>query len=107
MNDKKEKTLNALTSGGHSTDPVLTGLLHLSTRYEVLDAKIQGVLSPKLQGQVAVAQVKANTLVLAARSSAWVARAQLEANNVLQAAQSVWDGPIDQVKVIVGPNRGQ
>ena len=104
MRDKKEKTLNALTSGESGGDPVLSDLLRLSHRYEVLNAKIQGVLTPKLQGQVAVAQVKGRTLVLAARSSAWVARAQLEANNVLQAARSAWEAPIDEIKVIVGPN---
>ena len=103
MRDKTEKPLHTLTSGQHATDSVLTGLLRLSDRYEVLDAKIQGVLSPKLRGQVQVAQVKNATLVLAARTSAWVARAQLEAHNILQVANDTWDEPINQIKVIVGP----
>ncbi|HEY7905923.1 MAG TPA: DciA family protein [Wenzhouxiangella sp.] len=101
MSDRAEKDLKGLTQAPQNKDPALRRLLALSQSYAVIDAKIQGVLSTRLQGQLQVACVRGETLVVSVRSSAWVARANLEAQELLKAARSAWDGPLTDLKVIV------
>lgn len=106
MSDRAEKDLKGLTQSPKSKDPALRRLVALTQSYAVVDAKIQGVLSTRLQGQLQVACVRGETLVVSVPSSAWVARANLEGQEILKAARQAWDGPLTELKVIVTPTLG-
>ena len=104
MSDRAEKDIRDLASSEHRDDSTLARLLRLSERYAVIDAQIHGVLSPRLQGQVRLACIQEDQVILAAASPAWVSRAKLESGEVLKMVRTVWDHPLSTVKVIVGPN---
>ena len=103
LSDRAEKDLKGLTQSPKSKDPALRRLVALTQRYAVIDAKIQGVLSTRLQGGLQVACVRDETLVVSVPSSAWVARANLEGQEILKAARQAWDGQLNELKVIVAP----
>lgn len=104
MTDKAEKDIRDLTDTEKISDSALTRLLCLSKRYAVIDAKIQGILSPRLQGQVRLACIEQGQVILAAYSPAWVSRTQLESQEILKVVRGLWDEPLSGVKVIVNPN---
>lgn len=99
MERAAEKSLSEAISG---TSP-LSRLLRAERLFAALDAQIQPCLSDLARGQLRVACVQDETLVLAAQSSAWATQARLEAQNALAAAQQVWPAPISKVRVIVAP----
>lgn len=104
MSDRAEKNLKGLTQSPKSKDPALRRLVALTQSYAVVDAKIQGVLSTRLQGQLQVACIRDETLVVSVPSSAWVALANLEGQEILKAARQAWDGSLTALKVIVTPS---
>ncbi len=103
MTEKAEKGMSELTGLHRAKDPALANLLRMSHRYEAIDKEIQVVLSPRIQGHLAVACVRDTELVVAVDSSAWVSRAHLEAQEILKAARKAWDHPLASVKVVVAP----
>jgi hypothetical protein len=103
MRGKAEKSIQSLTGAQRPKNSMLSQLLRRTECYEAMEAQIQGAISTRLQGQIQVACVEGEQLIVAVPSSAWVARARLEAQAMIKAAQGVWDGPLSEVKVIVGP----
>lgn len=99
MERAAEKDLDQVISGSSP----LARLLRAERLFAALDAHLQTVLGENCRTQLRVACVKDETLVLAARSSAWAARARLEAQSALDAARQVWPAPIRDVRVIVAP----
>lgn len=101
MQDKAEKSIQALTDAKRAKQHTLGHLLQSIERYAVLEHQIQGHLSPRLKTQIRVVRIDQGTLIVAVPSSAWVSRAQLEAPQILSAAQSHWDSPLSGIKVMV------
>lgn len=99
MESAAEKSLRDAISGASP----LKRLLRAERLFAALDAQIQPHLSELARGQLRVACVQDETLVLAAQSSAWATRARLEAPTALTAAQQLWPAPISKVRVIVAP----
>ena len=62
-----------------SQDRRLSALMRAAKAFEALDARIQPALSERARGQVRVACVDGDTLVLSAASAAWATLARLEA----------------------------
>ena len=99
MDSAAEKSLAELVK---SSGP-LARVLRAQRLFEALDREIQPSLSDLCRNQVRVACVEGETLVLAARSSAWASRARMEQVAALSAARKVWPGELKQVRVIVAP----
>jgi len=84
-----------------SQDRRLSALMRAAKAFEALDARIQPALSERARGQVRVACVDGDQLVLSAASAAWATLARLEAGACLEAARAVWPSELRSVKVIV------
>ena len=87
MNDRGEKIGYRRVAGG---DRRLASLLRASQAFEALDARLRPHLSESSRGNIRVACVEGDCLVLAAASSAWASRARLEAQNLLEHAKELW-----------------
>ncbi|TVQ34615.1 MAG: DUF721 domain-containing protein [Wenzhouxiangella sp.] len=95
----KEKDVG-MVSAGHRG---LAGLLRRARAFEALDARLQPLLPENARGQIRVACVEGETLVLAATSPAWSSRARLEAPRLLEAAADLWPTELRSTRVIVTP----
>jgi len=97
MNDRGEKSVSAVAGG----DRRLASLLRASQAFEALDARLRPHLSEASRGNIRVACVEGDCLVLAAASSAWASRARLEAQNLLEHAKELWPGELTKTRIIV------
>ena len=84
-----------------SQDRQLSALMRTARAFELLDQKIQPVLSPRARGHVQVACIEGDQLILSAESAAWATLARLEGDACLRAAQGVWPGELRSVKVVI------
>ena len=86
-----KKSVSAVAGG----DRRLASLLRASQAFEALDARLRPHLSESSRGNIRVACVEGDCLVLAAASSAWASRATaLEAQNLLEHAKELWPGEL-------------
>lgn len=99
MDSAAEKNLDELVT---ANEP-MARLLRAQRLFEALDREVQPSLSDLCRNQVRVACVEGETLVLAARSSAWASRARMEAVTALSAARKVWPSELKQARIIVAP----
>ncbi len=97
MNDRGEKSVSAVASD----DRRMASLLRASGAFEALDSRLQTHLGEAARGNIRVACVDGNCLVLAAASPAWASRARLEAENLLDQAKQIWPGELTKTRIIV------
>ncbi|MEN1728312.1 MAG: DciA family protein [Pseudomonadota bacterium] len=84
-----------------SKDRQLSALMRAAQAFDLLNQRLQPVLSERARGHVQVACVEGNQLILSAESAAWATLARMEAEACLHAAREVWPGELRSAKVIV------
>jgi hypothetical protein len=99
MEQKSEKSLDQVAGNSQR----LVTLLKAGRLFDELDRQVQAVLPEQARGQIQVACVEDDCLVLAAASPAWASRARLLADRLLNEVNRQLDPPLRRTRVIVAP----
>ncbi len=103
MEEKSEKNLDQVAGNSQR----LVSLLNAGRLFDELDRLIQPLLPEQARGQIQVACVEDDCLVLAASSPAWASRARLLADTLLNEVNRYLDQqPLKKTRVIVVPKPG-
>ncbi len=99
MEKKSEKSLDDIAGNSQR----LVNLLNAGRLFDELDRLVQPLLPEQARGQIQVACVEDDYLVLAAASPAWASRARLLADTLLNEVNRHLDQPLRRTRVIVAP----
>ena len=103
MEKKSEKNLGEIADSNQR----LLSLLNAGRLFDALDRVVQPLLPEQARGQIQVACVEDDCLVLAASSPAWASRARLLADTLLNEVNRYLDQqPLKKTRVIVVPKPG-
>jgi hypothetical protein len=81
----------------------LGGLLRRTEAYIALNARIAEAVPASARGEIGIACVEGDCLVIAAASSARATQARLVADTILEAARRCWPTPLARVRIVVTP----
>jgi len=85
----------------------LSQALRRAEAYIALNARLADLIPERARGEIMIACVDGDCLVIAAASSARAAQARLLATSLLEAAQKHWPGKLSRSRVIVAPGLEQ
>lgn len=85
----------------------LAQALRRAEAYMALNGRLAELIPEQARGEIMVACVDGDCLVIAAASSARAAQARLLAASLLQAARDHWPGKLERSRVIVTPGLGR
>jgi hypothetical protein len=79
------------------------GLMRETEAYIALNRRVADAIPASARGQVGIACVDGDCLIIAAASPARATQARLAADAILEAAQKCWPRPLTRTRVIVTP----
>jgi hypothetical protein len=79
------------------------GLLRETEAYIALNKRIAHAVPASARGEIGIACVEGDCLVIAATSSARATQARLAADAILEAAQRCWPRPLKRTRIVVAP----
>ena len=83
--------------------PQLARTLRLARTYADLNDRLLPEIPENARGQIRIACVEDDCLVIAAASPAWASRARMLAGDLLAAANALWPESLERWRVIVVP----
>jgi hypothetical protein len=81
----------------------LGALLRRTEAYIALNARIAEAIPASARGEIGIACVEGDCLVIAAASSARATQARLAAEAILEAARRCWPAPLARARIVVTP----
>lgn len=101
---------NRPARGARKADDIARGpgglgaALRRAETYRALNAKLVDIIPERARGQIMIACVEGDCLIIAAASPARATQARMLANSLLEAAQTHWPGKLLRSRVIVAPD---
>lgn len=81
--------------------------LRRAEAYMALNARLVDLIPERARGEIMVACIDGDCLVIAAASAARAARARMLADSLLEAARKHWPGELARSRIIVTPEIGR
>ncbi|MCA1780405.1 MAG: hypothetical protein LC637_13830 [Xanthomonadaceae bacterium] len=81
----------------------LASALRKAELYLALNRRIQPMLPVSSRGEIAIACIEGDCLVLAAASPARATQARLHAHSILDQVRTLWPAPLRSTRVVVVP----